>query len=141
MRLTAAVGRPGWWMLLVAGAAFEHGPAVASEPPVLREELHYRAPTDCPTQREWRDALAARLPERLRAKSEHAFSVDIEREPGPSAVDARYVGRLGSRDAAASEARTLNGASCGEVAAALTLIAALELQQDSPGLERAPAEQ
>lgn len=59
------------------------------------------------------------------------FTVQIESAPLDGAGQARYIGKLGS-EAAGGEGRTVSGGSCREVADALTLIAALEMQPNAP---------
>jgi len=112
--------------------SFAYLPARAAEPDVPARIPGYAVAADCPTREAWQDALRARLPEALRAQVAGRFDVQIELH------GARYVGTLGGPNTS-TEARLVRGASCQQVADALTLIAALELSRTAPlRAEQAP---
>lgn len=104
-------------------------------------EPRYAVAEGCPTGKEWAQALDARLPEPLRAHPAlDRLTIEISREQAEGDGGARYTGQLGSVEDAAGETRRVSGASCAEVAQALTLIAALELQRAvAPEAGRPPA--
>jgi hypothetical protein len=109
----ADIGRALWSNALL-GAGLPSGATAAgaesSAPPSL-----YEVPAGCPSQQQWREALSSRLPERMRTRAEaRDYTVKIEVVPAQGT----------------SETRTVSGASCGEVAEALALIAAFEMQRD-----------
>jgi hypothetical protein len=88
------------------------------------------APT-CPSQAAFGQALRARLPANLHAYVlMRELTVSIRREPLDAHGSFRYVGELGTRrEALPGGSRSVQGASCEEVALALTLIGALSVEQ------------
>lgn len=120
---------PGSALAALALGALEPGAVSGAE---VNRELGYSVASGCPDRAEWTRALDARLSEPLRAAAERRqFTVQIEQEPGTEAADSRFVGELGSASSDADPRRVI-GASCREVADALTLIAALEVQREAP---------
>lgn len=117
-------------MTALLGAALERRPAAAFEPASDSQAARYKVAPACPTWQEWQEALLSRLPQRSRPRAEeHDFTVEIRRASRRGELAAGHVGTLGSAADASKETRTVSGASCREVADALALIAALELQR------------
>jgi len=133
-----------------AACALAASVAIAVTPAVARAEGHgasaasteatplaagsipprYDVPSECPSRAEFDATLRERLPATLRAYAlagELAVSVR-RREPGGEAAP-RYAGELRALAVVPGEARLVEGASCAEVLEALTLIAALSLEQ------------
>jgi len=121
----------GWALRVIAGGFVLSASAAAAEPA-------YDVAEGCPPRHTWTAALRERLPDALRERVASAeFSVRIARAGANT-----YDGELGSASAPAAAPRRVSGRSCAEVAEALTLIAALELQRAaaSPAPEPSPAE-
>jgi hypothetical protein len=111
-----------------------HASATDAGEPV---SIEYRAPTDCPDAREFVWRISARVPKtREAAPSEkrRAFSATIHLEPSGA------EGRLVIREADGSESvRTLEAATCAEVADALALVVALAIDpRATTDVPRAP---
>jgi hypothetical protein len=107
------------WALRVSACGLALSASAAAAAPA------YDVVEGCPPRHTWTAALRERLPEALRERVATVdFSVRIAR-----AGAGAYDGELGSVSAPATAPRRVRGRSCAEVAEALTLIAALELQR------------
>lgn len=91
----------------------------------------YRAAPGCPSQAEWDAGLHARLPPELRGHPlVERLKVEVRRSGAVERASALYAGVLYSAvDTASDDARRVQGADCADVVAALTLIAALDIER------------
>lgn len=104
-------------------------PARAAQGAVAAGAPAYDVPGGCPAREVWLESLRARLPSLLRTHPLlEQLSVRVTRKGGASG--ASYEGTLGGADESLGGGRReLRGASCEEVLAALSFVAALALQR------------
>ena len=115
-------------LLLVAAFTASSAPARAGEV-VSRADPHYDVAPECPSRAAFSQALHARLPPNLRSYAlANELSVSIVREPGARGRMS-YAGQLGALATLPEAGRRVRGESCAEVLEALTLIAALSVEQ------------
>jgi hypothetical protein len=121
MRTSAPVGRT-----LLLAAAFCSGEALGEGAPAT-EPGPYAAIDGCPTAVDWLNAVRARLPTSLRDHPAlRRFTLRLRRTGDEGG--ASFEGELGTAGEPVAS-RTLRGSACAEVADALTLVAAMEIQR------------
>jgi hypothetical protein len=114
---------------LVAACIASSGGARAGEVTSDPADPHYDVAPGCPGRAVFSQALHARLPPNLRSYAlANELSVSIVREPDAGGR-AAFAGQLGALATLPEAGRRVRGESCEEVLEALTLIAALSVEQ------------
>jgi hypothetical protein len=114
---------------LLAALAVSSTAAHAGEVASHAADPHYAVAPECPSRDVFSRALHARLPANLRSYAlANELSVSIVREPDAGGR-ASYAGQLGALATLPEAGRRVRGESCDEVLEALTLIAALSVEQ------------